>query len=214
MEITDDKIHVVHVGTPLTAVEPSPLPFEPPVIGYLSPFSKNIGLERLIDAFITIKQTEGLEATRLRAFGGKTSDDKIFMAKMLKKLARHGFESDVEFLPSYDPDRKIDFLKSLTILSVPNHGGEAFGVYIIEALAMGIPVVQPDCTAFPELIHATKGGVLYDPSQPNALSEALIDLLQKPEKVVELGTRGRKNVSEYFSIEAMAKKMLDVYEKL
>ena len=72
---------------------------------------------------------------------------------------------------------RSNFLRSLTVLSVPARSGEAFGLYLIEAMAAGIPAVQPRLGAFPELIEATGGGVLcaavmfvdvgYDPTQLN-----------------------------------------------
>jgi glycosyltransferase involved in cell wall biosynthesis len=73
----------------------------------------------------------------------------------------------VEFCPNLDRPAKLAFLHSLTVFSVPALYGEAFGLYVIEALAAGVPVVQPRTAAFPELLEATGGGLLCDPGSRN-----------------------------------------------
>jgi glycosyltransferase involved in cell wall biosynthesis len=94
-------------------------------------------------------------------------------------------------------------------MCVPAEQGEAFGTYIIEALAAGVPVVQPDAGAFPELIEETGGGVIYDD-----LVNTLRELLTRPEEIRRLGQSGRKSVAEKFSVETMAQNMISVYKGL
>ncbi len=83
--------------------------------------------------------------------------------------------------------------------------GEAFGLYVIEAMAAGVPVVQPRVAAFPELIEATGGGVLCAADDPQALAEAIEELLLNPARARALGEAGRRAVFERFSAEAMAR---------
>ena len=87
-------------------------------------------------------------------------------------------------------------------------------MFITEALAAGIPVVQPRVAAFPEVIEATGGGVLYDIDESGALAEALESLLLDPERARELGRRGYEAVHERFGIDRMAKDFVAVYEAL
>ena len=75
-----------------------------------------------------------------------------------------------------------NFLHGLTLLSVPVTDGEAFGTFQIEAMACGVPVVQPDAGAFPEIIKATGGGIIYKPNTPKALAKSLKGLLLNPKK--------------------------------
>ena len=95
-------------------------------------------------------------------------------------------------------------------MSVPATYGEAFGLYIIEALATGVPAVQPRHAAFPEIIELTNGGVLYDPSDPTALVNALESLLLNEAQLRRLGDQGRKAVFERFGAEHMTRNVLDV----
>ncbi|MDL5055695.1 glycosyltransferase, partial [Oscillatoria laete-virens NRMC-F 0139] len=74
---------------------------------------------------------------------------------MKATVKKAGYENDVDFLPNISREDKIKFLQSLTVLSTPATYGEAFGLYVLEALACGVPVVEPRHGAFPELLQAT-----------------------------------------------------------
>ena len=64
-----------------------------------------------------------------------------FVQEQQKKLADAGFGGDAEFLPNIDRKAKQDFLRTLTVFSVPATCGESFGLYLLESLACGVPVV-------------------------------------------------------------------------
>ena len=98
------------------------------------------------------------------------------------------------------------------MLSVPATYGESFGLYVIEAMAAGVPVVQPRHGAFPEIIAATGGGVLYEPADPDALASAIEDTLLDPQRAQELGERGRQAVHAHFSVAKMAENVLTVFQ--
>ncbi|MHC4440026.1 MAG: glycosyltransferase family 1 protein, partial [Planctomycetota bacterium] len=71
--------------------------------------------------------------------------------KIRQNLRSHGVIDDVEFLPDFDREARIAFLKSLSVLSVPEKQPVAYGLYVLEALAAGVPVVEPESGVFPEL---------------------------------------------------------------
>ncbi len=211
MGISRDRITVVPLGVELDDVEPAPLQFDPPVIGYLSRMSESQGLGLLVDAFIKLKKDRRLRDLRLKATGGMTTADNPFVSGLRKKLKRHGMDGDVEFVPGFEkPDRR-EFLRSITVLSVPVVRGEASGTFILEALAFGVPVVQPDAGAFPELVNDTGGGLLYAPEDKHGLANALTKLLLDPALSNELGQRGREAVLDRYGIDRMADDMLAVY---
>lgn len=214
MGIHDDKMRVVPLGIDLDGQEPVSLSFDPPVIGYLSKMTESLGLGLLTDAFITLKKNPRLHDLKLRATGGQLGADAGYVRGLKRELAKHGLEGDAEFLDGFDAAQRRDFLRSLSVLSVPAPQGESFGMFITEALAAGIPVVQPRVAAFPEVIEATGGGVLYDIDESGALAEALESLLLDPERARELGRRGYEAVHERFGIDRMAKDFVAVYEAL
>ena len=121
-----------------------------------------------------------------------------------ERLQAGGLLGDADFNPNLDRAGKLALLRSLSVFSVPARYGEAFGLYVIEALAAGVPVVQPRVAAFPELIEATGGGVLCAPDDPEALAEAIEGLLLDPARARALGEAGQRAVFERFSAGAMA----------
>jgi len=211
MRLDPAKIHVVHPGLDFKGYAPAPSAPRPPVLGYLSRLSEDQGFGTLIDAFLLLKRMPGLEGLRLRATGGHTGVDEEFLLSRLRSVKEAGFGADVEILPEYGMDERIRFLQSLTALSVPVRSGDAFGLFMIEALGAGVPVVQPNAGAFPEVLEATGGGVLFEPNEPGALADAAALLLLDGEKARTLGLEGRKGVLERFDSTRAALRLLELY---
>jgi glycosyltransferase involved in cell wall biosynthesis len=89
--------------------------------------------------------------------------------------------------------------------------GEAFGAFIIEALAAGVPVVLPAAGAFPEVVQATGGGITYTPNTPEALAHAMAGLLRDRDKAADLGRLGMETVRRDFTVERMADELETVF---
>ena len=158
----------------------------------------------LVEAFLQLK-TPGVG---LRIAGAMTGPDQKFVTALRRKLGDRA-----EFFPNLDRTAKADFLRSLTVFSVPATYGEAFGMYVLEALAAGVPVVQPRHGAFPEVLAATGGGLLCEPHQPAALAAALDELLGDPTRARQLGAAGRTVVWEKFSVAAMTRTVEAILQK-
>jgi len=214
LKIPTDKIKIIYGGINLGGYEKSSLPFDPPVIGYLCRMSQYFGLGILVDAFIRLKKDKGFKDLKLFITGGYTGEDKHFVKELLKKISKFGFEKDVEIFKNFDKENRIKFLKSLTLLSVPVPSGEAFGAYQVEALAAGVPVVQPNVGCFPEFVEATNGGVIYEPNDCETLANAIASLLSNPDRTRKLGEEGRRVVLERFSMNNMARDIVKVYEEV
>jgi glycosyltransferase involved in cell wall biosynthesis len=214
MQIPSNRLHVVYPGVDKNMFEPGTLSFDPPVLGYLSRMAQASGLDRLVDAFIQLKNSPGLQKLKLLAAGGLSGDDKKFIKILKNKLLERGFLEDTEFYYDYSIQSYIQFLKSISVLSVPTDRGGAFGLYIIEALASGIPVVQPGTWAFPEIINLTGGGLLYKPDEEGSLVYSLASLLNDQDRARKLGMQGRKGIEKYFSLENIATKTAEIYKKV
>jgi glycosyltransferase involved in cell wall biosynthesis len=214
MRIPSEKIRVVHGGINLDGYQESPLPFDPPVIGYLCRMSEYFGMGVLFDAFLLLKQDERLHDVQLSLMGGYTGDDKRFVDALRRKAAGLGYEQDVHIHDVFDKESRIRFLKSLTLLSVPVPSGEAFGAYQVEALAAGVPIVQPNVGGYPEFVEATGGGIVYEPNNAASLAKALTVLLTDPQRTRELGAKGRIAVLKKYSVHDMASGMVDVYKSI
>lgn len=213
LQLDPASIEPVHIGIDLTGYEAATHD-GPPVIGYLSKLCPTLGLDTLIEAFMILKQEEGLADLQLHAMGGMIGEDRHFLDRARARLARAGMEGDAHFLPELDRAARIKFLKDLSVLSVPIPGGEAFGMFMIEAWAAGLPVVQPRAGAFPELIDLTGGGIHYEGESPDALAAALEPLLRDRARARELGERGREAARREFDVDTMAQRMVGVYESV
>ncbi len=186
----------------------------PPTIGFLSKLTPSLGLTTLVEAFMLLKQKDGLEDLQFRAMGGLTGGDKRAVAGLQRRLARVGMAEDAQFLAELDRPARIRFLKDLTVLSVPMTQGEAFGSFMVEAWAAGVPVVQPRAGAFPELVDQTGAGIIYDGETPEALAAALEPLLRDRGRARELGQRGRDAALQEYGVDKMAERMVALYEEV
>ena len=150
----------------------------PPVLGYFARMCREKGLDTLVDAYLLLKKRDAGKNLRLHVGGGCSPTDKPFVEEQRRKLAAAAALADAQFFSNIDHAAKIAFYQSLTVFSTPALYGEAFGLYVIEALAVGVPIVQPRHAAFPELIEATGGGLLCEPGDPRALADAIESLLR------------------------------------
>jgi glycosyltransferase involved in cell wall biosynthesis len=214
MDIPPEKMHVIHIGVDAGKYVLEEPQVEKPVIGYLSRTNEENGFGVLIDAFIMLKDSPSGKNARLRVSGGKTSDDNKFIRQQFRKLRRKGYHKDVEFRDDFVNIGETGFFKGLTLLSVPVLKGEAFGMYQLESLASGIPLVQPALGAFPEIAKLTGGGTIYQPNSPEKLAAAWGELLTDPERITEMSRMGRLAVEDKFSIAELTNKMIDVYKSL
>lgn len=181
------------------------------VIGYFARMCPEKGLETLVEAFLRLKQRPALGNVRLHIGGGLGPGDEAFVNGLKMRLEAKGLLGDVQFFPNTDRAGKIEFYRALSAFSVPAKSGEAFGLYLIEALASGVPIVQPRTAAFPEIIEATGGGVLCAPDDPQSLADSLAGLLHEPSQARQLGQLGKQAVRERFSVGAMAARMIEVF---
>ena len=214
MNISPDKMNVVHIGVKPETYTYSIPATSPPAIGYLSRICEENGFEILVDAFILLKAEDRFKNLKLKVTGGMTGDDHPFFQHQLKKMENLQLLDDFEIHHDFTTESLGGFFKSLTVLSVPVLKGEAFGLYQIEALASGVPLVQPGLGAFPEIISATGGGLIYHPNTPESLAETLSELLADPGKLEQMSRAGRKSVEESFDSRLLIKKMMEVYNKI
>jgi glycosyltransferase involved in cell wall biosynthesis len=200
------RVHVVPNGIALNGLPGSRGTALPaPAIGYLARMCPEKGLHTLVEAFIELKARARIDDLKLKVAGVVLRGDRAFVDSLRRRLEGSGCARDVEFMANIDRRHKLEFLRSISVLSVPATYGESFGLYVLEALAVGVPVVQPDHGAFPEIIGATGGGLICAPDDPLVLAQALEGLLLDEERRRLLGERGRQGVLERYTAERMAK---------
>ena len=184
-----------------------------PTIGYLARFVPGKGIGLLVDAFIVLKKRGHVPNVKLRCAGSMTDGDARYVETLQARLAAAGVAGEVEWLPNVSREEKITFLQSLDVFSVPATYSEAFGQYVIEALAAGVPVVLPRASAFPEIVEATGGGWLFDLDGNDAknagrLADALEYVLLHPAEGRAIGDQGRASVQREYTMTRLAERLV------
>ncbi len=215
LQLSRERFHIVPMGVKLDdfPAETDGRGLRPPTIGYLARLCPAKGLHILVDAFVLLRQMPGMDRARLHVAGWLGIGDRAYYEAQLEKLHHHGLSQDFEYAGVVDRTKKIKFLQSLDLFSVPTTYQEPKGIFVLEALASGVPVVLPEHGAFPELLQGTGGGRLVRPHDPEDLARVLHHLLTDLPTCHALGRQGRVSVLESFGAEQMAARTLAVYRQ-
>jgi glycosyltransferase involved in cell wall biosynthesis len=213
-DIPANKMQTIYNGIDLGTYRQNHILPENPTIGFISRMNSIHGLDDLVDAFILLKKKSQYKNLKLKITGGSTSDDSRFIKKMMKRLKRNNVIGDVEINDDYIGPKRHDFLNSLTLFCAPVKHELAFGIYLIEALASGLPVVQPKIGAFEEIVTKTGAGVLYEPVTAEKLAESLDRVLSDKATFNQLKENAVKNTGTYFDIINQVKLMYGLYRKV
>jgi glycosyltransferase involved in cell wall biosynthesis len=160
-----------------------------------------------------LHQQEGLPPLRLRISGYLGENNRAYLEEQKKKLDHAGLGDRVDHVESPGHDAKVAFLQGIDVLSVPTTYREPKGLYVLEALANGVPVVQPRHGSFPELVDATNGGLLVNPHDAEDLARGLRRLIDNPAHGEQLGSQGKTKVHDHFHADRMARDTLAVYAR-
>ena len=211
LSLSEDRMRPLYLGIDPANYTCVPALEKPRTIGYLSRMCYSNGLDILVDAFILLKKDTRNNDVRLALTGGYTSDDVSFLKKQKRKLADAGLIRDVDFIEDFDGEHRHSFLGSIRMLSVPVRRGEAFGIYLTESMASGVPIVQPRLGAFAEIVEQSGGGLVYPENTPESLCEALDSMLNNNEGVARMSQNARKSAESLFNINLLAAKLTDIY---
>lgn len=177
------------------------------VVGFLARIAPNKGLEVLARAVEHLRAAHPREQIELRVAGWRARKTQPYIDRLRE---RFGFE-DWGYLSRAE---KVRFLGSLDAFSVPTAYRASKGLYVLEALARGVPVVQPDLGVFPELLAATGGGLLSRPGDSRDLAARLAELLTDRAEARRRADEGRRSVLREFHSDRMASETVEVYRQL
>lgn len=214
MHISDEKMHTFYLGVDTEDYPYIPVSEKPRNVGYISRMCEKDGFGLAVDAFIELKKQDGFQDVKFVATGGLTGDDKSFFKQQKAKIEKAGLSDFFEVEEEFEGDARHDFFKKVSMISVPVLDGEAFGMYLLEAMASGVPVVQPEVGAFPEIVDVSGGGLCYNPNTPEKLAETWAALLNDPEKLQKLSKDGYDGTKSKFNIHNHAQEIVDLYESL
>ncbi len=163
-----------------------------PRIGYLARMAPEKGLHVLCEAFVQLRRNGSTPPAVLAIAGWSGPSDQAYVQQCVQMVTDACGTAALDFVGEVDLRGKLAFLQSLDVLSVPCTFGEPKGMYALEAMACGVPVVQPSSGAFPEMIASTGGGLLFDPNRTDELAARLDQLLRDKAMRRQLGERGRQ----------------------
>ncbi len=216
LKIPSQKMAVVPLGINLSGHEPKSNVGQDDVfrIGYFARIAPEKGLHVLADAYIALRKRTGAAPIRFEAAGYLAPANEAYLDEVRRMLDAAGLAGEFTYHGAVDRDVKLAFLQTLDVFSVPAPYDEPKGVFLLEAMASGVPVVQPRRGAFTEIVENTGGGVLVAPDDTNALADGLHALWTDRQRAATLGQQGSEGVRRHYSIARSADRLLDVYDAL
>lgn len=213
--IPREKIRTVPLGINLQGYEKKERHGARPfTIGYFARIAPEKGLHVLAEAYQQFRKDTADTEARLEVAGYLAPEHKRYLSEVEGKLNAAGLGSEFNYRGVLDRQQKIEFLQTLDVLSVPATYKEPKGVFLLEGMACGVPVVQPRHGAFTEIIEKTSGGLLVEPDNAASLAEGLLKIFREPALAKELSRNGFRGVREHYSVAQSADRALEVYESV
>jgi glycosyltransferase involved in cell wall biosynthesis len=216
LEIPSERVSVVPLGIAMDGYGP---PKDGPHVesfrvGYLARIAPEKGLRELAEAYVRLRRRMNGAPARLEVAGYMAPDQRPYLETARAVLAQAELQHEMMYRGELDRAGKRAFLRGLDVLSVPATWDEPKGMFLLEAMASSVPVVQPRRGAFIEVVGKTGGGVLVDQDDPEALASGLHSLWADPAMRERLGRTGYESVRKHYTIAHSADCLVAVYESL
>lgn len=186
----------------------------PFTVGFFARVAPEKGLHVLCEAYRRLRADRSMGDARLVVAGYLAPEHQQYLGDITRKILEWGLAGEFEYRGELDRAQKIAFLQSLDVMSVPATYEEPKGIFLLEAMATGAPVVQPRRGAFPEILEATGGGLLVEPDDPDALAGGLRAIWRDPAQAAALGAAGAAGVRKHYAVGHMAETVEEIYADL
>jgi glycosyltransferase involved in cell wall biosynthesis len=224
LEIPSERVSVVPLGIAMDGYGPpafdaaqarnSDAQIDAFRVGYLARVAPEKGLQLLAEAYVRLRRMMNGAPARLEVAGYMAPEHRPYLDGARAVLAQAGLQDEMAYHGEIDRAGKRAFLRQLDVLSVPAIYDEPKGLFLLEAMASGVPVVQPRRGAFIEVVNKTSGGVLVDQDDPDALARGLHSLWADPTVRQRLGRAAYDGVRAHYTIAHSADRLTTVYESL
>jgi glycosyltransferase involved in cell wall biosynthesis len=215
LAISRARIQVVRLGIQLEGLErrhrEDPGTF---TVGYFARIAPEKGLHILAQAYRRARASGRLPASRLQAAGYLPAEQKAYLAAIRRDFRAAGLDGEFRYSGELERDAKLNFLRDLDVFSVPATYDEPKGISLLEAMAAGVPVVQPRRGSFTEIVETTGGGLLVRADDPDDLADGICRLRENPELRAELGRKAYDGVRANHTAAQMAEDAVAVYRRL
>lgn len=204
--VSSERVQVIVNGVDTSVFQPLPDIVREPflLITTASADQPLKGTQHLIPAFAKLRQT--FPELRLIFIGrpkpgGSTAG----------LIQQYGLNSAITFRHGISTRALVDLYATATVAVVPSEY-EGFGLPAAEAMACGVPVVATDGGALPEVLG--DAGVTVPKADPDALADAIADLLSNQSKREDLSRRGRQRILDHFQWQNVARTLTDYYQQV
>jgi glycosyltransferase involved in cell wall biosynthesis len=213
--IPRDRIDVAPLGISVTGLEPAPRPRgDVFTVGYFARVAPEKGLHVLAGAYRLLRERTKGQPARLQAAGYLGPEHRAYLAAIEAQMREWGLGGEFAYRGAPERSEKIAFLRRADVFSVPATYDEPKGMSVLEAMACGVPVVQPRRGTFVEIVEKTGGGLLVPPDDAASLAAALHDVWRDPDRAAAMGERGARGVRQHFHAGVMADRVLAAFERV
>jgi glycosyltransferase involved in cell wall biosynthesis len=213
--IEPERMHVVPLGINLEGHSHENRPrSEVFTVGFFTRVAPEKGLHLLAEAYRRLRERGELPESRLEVAGYLAPEHKAYLQGIEEQMKVWGLGSEFNYRGVLDREQKIKFFQSMNVLSVPATYNDPKGIFLLEAMANGTPVVQPRRGTLTEIVERTGGGLLYEPDDIDGLAECLLAIYKDTARAEEMGRNGAEAVRQLYSAEVMAERALDVYARV
>lgn len=211
--IPDRKLHVIPLGIDADGYgPPARVPGAPFKVGFFARVAPEKGLHLLAESYVRLRRESDFASSVLEVAGYLAPEHRAYLRGVERLMKRAGLAHEFHYRGELDRAGKTEFLRGLNVLSVPSTYDEPKGIFLLEAMASGVPVVQARRGAFPEIVERTGGGIMVEPDNAVSLADGIYGLWKNPELATELGRRGAEGVRKYFSAAHMAARALEAFQ--
>jgi glycosyltransferase involved in cell wall biosynthesis len=216
LRIPADRVSVVPLGITVTGFDRRSPADTGDVyrVGYFARVAPEKGLHVLADAYVRFRRRTGNAPIVFQVGGYLASNHREYLAKAQDLVTKAGLGGEFSYHGTLDRAGKQTFLRGLDVLSVPATYDEPKGMFLLEAMASGVPVVQPRRGSFTEMVEKTGGGLLVKPDGPDAIADGLHRLWSDRALASQLANKAFEGVRVHYTVEGSTSRLLGVYESV
>ena len=105
-------------------------------------------------------------------------------------------------------------MSMLDVIVLPSYANEGVPQSILQAMAMGKPVVASSAGSIPEVVHDKETGILVEPKNANALAERIVFMLDNYDFARKVAANARKLIETKYSLRHMVSRIEEIYNDL
>jgi glycosyltransferase involved in cell wall biosynthesis len=215
LEIPESKMHVIPLGINLEGYDRAErAPSSTFNVGFFARVAPEKGLHLLVESYVHLRRETDFSGSTLQAAGYLAHEHRSYLSRIERRMKDAGLAHEFQYHGELDRTQKIEYLRSLDLLSVPSTYDEPKGIFLLEAMAAGAVAVQPRRGAFPEILERTGGGILVEPDDATSLADGIYGLWKAPERLADLRRRGAEGVRAHCGASQMAARAVEVYRAI